>query len=165
MNEPPSSRSGRTLRFRVRAGLDVPFTRLGATVVEIGVVADAGAYATLIEIVRLGEGVGSANHVVWHANPSKRQVTPLPKDEAEGLLRGAPFRARYSRSKLRVGGRPMELVEFDHPIENGPFVLIEPQPGEQVSPPAWATEDVTHDPSTEIYQVVLDAWQRSPAAT
>lgn len=160
---PPSSRSGKTLRFRVRPGLEVPFTRLDAIVVEIGVVADAGGYATLIEVVRLGEGLGEASHLVWHVNPSERQVSSLSREQAESQLRSALFRARYSLSRLRVGGRPVELVEFDHPIEDGPFVLIAPEPGETVTPPAWATEDVTHDPSTEIPQVVLDAWRNRAA--
>ncbi len=124
---------------------------------EVGVVSDVGAYAALVEIVRLGEGLGSASHVVWHDNPSKHQVTSIETDKAEALVGAAPFRARYSRSRLCVGGRPMELVEFDHPIEDGPFVLIQPEPGEQVAHPAWAAEEVTHDPSTEIMQVVLDA--------
>lgn len=157
--EPPSSRRDKVHRFRVRSGLDVPFTRLSATVLELCVVADAGTYTTLVEIIRLGEGTGSANHIIWHDNPSKRQVTALATEEAEALVRVAPFRVRYSRSKLRVGGRPMELVEFDHPIKDGPFVLIEPQPGEQVTPPAWASEEVTLDPATEIPQLALDAWR------
>lgn len=151
------------MRFRVRAGLEVPFTRLDALVVEVGVVADAGAYATLIEIVRLGEGAGDASHLIWHVNPSKRQVSSLSTEEADESLRSALFRARYSLSRLRIGGRPVDLVEFDHPIEDGPFVLIAPEAGEQIAPPAWATEDVTHDPSTEIPQVVLDAWRKRAA--
>lgn len=155
--EPPLSRREKVLRFRVRSGLDVPFTRLSAIVVEVGVVADAGAYATLIEIVRFGEGVGNARHIIWHVNPSKRQVTSLAADKAEAFLREAPFRARYSRSRLRVGGRLMELVEFEHPIQDGPFVRLEAKADQQVVPPAWVAEDVTHDPSTETLQVVLDA--------
>lgn len=158
--KPPSSRPGKTLRFRVRSHLEVPFTRLAAVVVEMGVVADAGGYATLVEIVRLGEGVGSAKHLIWHVNPSKRQVSSLPTEQAEELLRTARFRVRCSHSKLLVGGRPVDLVEFDHPVEEGPFILVELQPGEQLPPPAWATEDVTHDPKTEIPQIVLDAWHR-----
>lgn len=163
VQEPPSSRGTRTLRFRVRSGLGVPFTRLDMTLVDIGVLADSGGYSTLVEIVRRGEGVGTASRAVWHVNPSKRQATSIARDQAEALLGESLFRARYARSRLIVGGRPVVLVEFDHPVVAGPFVLIEARPGERVVPPDWAVEDVSHDPSTEIMQVVLNAWRESDA--
>lgn len=156
-HDPPSSRSARTLRFRVRPGLGVPFTRLDVKILEVGVVADAGAYATLVELVRFGDATGSARRVLWHVNPSKRQEATLRPEQAEELLRGARFRASISRSRLSLGGRRVVLVEFDEPIDAGPFVLVEARPGERFAPPAWAMEDVTHDPSTEIEQVVLNA--------
>lgn len=156
-HDPPSSRSVRTLRFRVRPGLGVPFTRTDVTVLEVGVVANAGAYATLVEIVRLGETIGSARRVLWHVNPSKRQETALRPEQAEDLLREATFRMRYTRSRISIGGRQVVLLEFEDPIDAGPFVLVEAKPGERFAPPPWVIEDVTHDPSTEIMQVILNA--------
>ncbi len=155
--EPPSVAGGtKTLRFRVRPGLVPAFTRLEMTVCEVGVIVDAGTCVQLVERVVRGEGYGAASRIFWDVNPSRRTISALTVIEAETLLRGASYRATYAKSRLSLGAGPVTLVEFVDPIEDQ-LVLIKTRIGQRVVPPDWASEDVTHDPSTEIHQIVVNA--------
>ncbi len=153
----PPSGVTRVRRYRIRRGFGPAFTRLDVVVLQIGLIKDCGSFVELVErVLRGGAGQQGARRIHWCANPSRRLFIDLPPEEAAKRMAEAPAKISFVRSALRLSCGRVTLVEFDDPLEDEQFLELGAAASEPVEPPEWASEDVTHDPSTEPYQVAVN---------